>query len=88
MLGRGGMSIVFAAGDPVLDRRVAIKVLNCNQNGKMWHRFAREARAVAKIEHSAVVPLYAVVERQQRPPARVMPLMSAGSLQQQLLPRR
>ncbi len=70
VLGRGGMSIVFAAWDPVLDRRVAIKVLNCNQNEKMWHRFAREARAVAKIEHSAVVPLYEVVERQQRPPAR------------------
>ena len=82
--GRGGMSVVFSAWDPVLDRHVAIKILNTYRDVRTWQRFAREARSAARIEHDAVVPVYEVVERDGFPPALVMPLMSGGTLQQQL----
>ncbi len=81
VLGRGGMSVVFVAWDPVLQRRVAIKVFSAVESERTWQRFAREARAAARVEHDAVVPVYEVVERRGRPPALVMPLMSGGTLQ-------
>jgi tetratricopeptide (TPR) repeat protein len=84
ILGTGGMSVVFAAWDPMLQRRVAIKVFTTANDAQACKRFVREARAAARIEHQAIVPVYEVVERRGKPPALVMPLMSGGTLQQQL----
>lgn len=84
VLGTGGMSVVFAAWDPVLQRRVAIKVFSSSNDAQVCQRFVREARAAAKIEHRAIVSVYEVVEREGKPPALVMPLMSGGTLQHQL----
>ncbi len=56
-LGRGGMGVVFVAHDPELDRRVAIKFLRSGENEA---RFVREARALAKLSHPNVVPVYDV----------------------------
>src|SRR5262245_37979179 len=58
-LGRGGMGVVYLAEDPVLDRRVAVKVMN----GYRAHpgaraRFVVEARAVARINHRTLVTVY------------------------------
>jgi serine/threonine protein kinase len=62
-LGRGGMGIVYSAYDPVLDRRVALKLLR-PQPGRdaerMRARLHREAKALARLSHPNVVPIYDV----------------------------
>jgi tRNA A-37 threonylcarbamoyl transferase component Bud32 len=61
-LGRGGMGAVFAAFDPALQRRVAVKVLlpEISNDRAMADRFLREARTVASLQHPHVVTVYAV----------------------------
>jgi serine/threonine-protein kinase len=61
-LGRGGMGAVFAAFDPALQRRVAVKVLlpEIANDRAMADRFLREARTVASLQHPHVVTVYAV----------------------------
>jgi len=49
-IGRGGMGVVYAARDRVLDRRVALKVLDFTPAG--------EAQLIAGLEHPAIVPVY------------------------------
>ena len=61
-LGRGGMGVVYAALDPELDRRVAVKVLKRWEDGvagSQGHkRLLREAQAMAKLKHRNVVTVY------------------------------
>ena len=58
-LGRGGMGTVYAAEDTVLERRVALKVLNePDLDGEAAARLLREARVVARLEHPGIVPVY------------------------------
>jgi tRNA A-37 threonylcarbamoyl transferase component Bud32 len=64
MIGQGGMGIVYAAEDTVLDRTVALKVLRSNplstsQGGREARtRLLREARAMAKVSHPNVVTVH------------------------------
>ena len=58
-VGRGGMGVVYLAMDTVLEREVAIKMLTSgNLQGDQRERFEREARAVAKLDHPGIVPIY------------------------------
>lgn len=59
-LGRGGMSVVYRAHDPSLDRAVAVKVLHPHlaDRNDARVRFAREARAVARLPHPNIVEVY------------------------------
>ena len=61
-LGRGGMAVVYAAYDPALQRRVAVKVLlpEIADEPDMSERFQREARTVAALQHPNVVSIYGV----------------------------
>jgi len=59
-IGEGGMATVYAAYDPQLDRRIAIKVLRSDK-GKA--RLLREAQALARLQHPNVVQVFEVVER-------------------------
>lgn len=61
-LGRGGMAVVYAAYDPALQRRVAVKVLlpEISNDRSMADRFLREARTVAALQHPNVVTIYSV----------------------------
>jgi eukaryotic-like serine/threonine-protein kinase len=61
-IGRGGMGIVYLAHDKTLDRLVAIKVLPAlyTNDNSLVNSFRREARAVARLEHSNIVPIYSV----------------------------
>lgn len=67
-LGRGGMGAVFLATDKRLDRKVAIKVLQLNNNftlqqkSEIIARFQKEAKAIAKLSHSNVVGIHDIGE--------------------------
>ncbi len=60
-LGRGGMGIVYRAKQVSLDREVALKILPgaALRIGPSVRRFRTEARAVARLDHPNVVPVYA-----------------------------
>lgn len=61
-LGRGGMGVVYLAQDIVLHRHVAIKVLRHDllAHEDARERFVHEARLSAQLDHSGIVPLYAL----------------------------
>lgn len=66
-LGRGAMGVVYAAYDPTLDRRVAVKVLRGSAHrGSAMARTRREALALARISHPNIVSLYEVGEADGR----------------------
>ncbi|NTX10417.1 serine/threonine protein kinase [Myxococcus sp. CA056] len=63
-LGQGGMGVVYAAYDPDLDRKVALKLLH--PDGRHDHseearsRLLREAQAMARVSHPNVIPVFDV----------------------------
>ncbi|MGV3619913.1 MAG: serine/threonine-protein kinase [Archangium sp.] len=64
-LGAGGMGEVYAAWDPVLDRKVAVKVLRPDIEGsaigeELKHRLLGEAQSLAKLAHPNVVTVHDV----------------------------
>ena len=64
VLGAGGMGVVFAAFDPMLQRRVALKLVRPDLEGSsrsdVQVRLVREAQSVARIAHPNVVTVYDV----------------------------
>ena len=63
-LGAGGMGVVYAAFDPSLERRVAIKVLRAGSADAP--RLLREARAMARLDHPNVVTVHEVANADGR----------------------
>jgi tetratricopeptide (TPR) repeat protein len=62
-LGVGAMGVVFAAHDPELDRRVAVKLLRREDGvdgGRTEARLVSEARALARLAHPNVIAAYEV----------------------------
>jgi tetratricopeptide (TPR) repeat protein len=57
-LGRGGFGIVFEARDAELGRAVAFKAVRPSARGRDPDTLRREARAVAALQHPAIVTLY------------------------------
>ena len=59
-LGQGGMSVVYRGHDEALDRHVAVKVMHKHlaRDPDARERFAREARAVAKLTHHNIPEIY------------------------------
>jgi eukaryotic-like serine/threonine-protein kinase len=72
-LGAGGMGVVYAAYDPELDRKVALKLLLVQSEGTEGSegtsgrtRLLREAQALAKVQHPNVVAIHDVGEHEGR----------------------
>jgi len=64
----GGMGIVFLGREVALDRRVAIKVLRPElATATARERFLREARLLARLQHSNIVPVHRADERDGLP---------------------
>lgn len=65
LLGSGGMGEVFLAWDEILERHVAIKRISSltPADANRRRRFLREARAVARLDHPAIVRIFHVLER-------------------------
>ncbi|PRQ03261.1 Serine/threonine-protein kinase PK-1 [Enhygromyxa salina] len=60
-LGSGGMGVVYAAWDPRLDRRVALKLVRPDRGSADAHgRLQREAQAMARLSHPNVVSVFDV----------------------------
>ncbi len=69
LVGSGGMASVYRAGDRLLERRVAIKILHEHfaRDGDAVERFQREARAVAQLAHPNIVTVIDRGEENGRP---------------------
>jgi eukaryotic-like serine/threonine-protein kinase len=80
LLGRTGMSEVWAATDTELGRRVALKLLGPDADTA---RFEREARAFAALAHPNVTQLYDYGEDQGRP-YMVLEYVPDGTLEDRL----
>jgi serine/threonine protein kinase len=61
-IGRGGMGVVYEALHESLGRHVAVKVLP-KQSARQCRAFQREARTVARLHHTNIVPLFGVGEQ-------------------------
>jgi tetratricopeptide (TPR) repeat protein len=60
-VGEGAMGVVYAAFDPELSRKLAIKVLHPTDEAEVARqRLAREAQALARLSHPNVVQIYDV----------------------------
>ena len=60
LVGEGAMGVVYRAHDSVLDRNVAIKVMNESiaRQDDLRKRFLHEAQAAASLQHPNVVCIY------------------------------
>ena len=60
LIGKGGMGAVYKARQPTLDRLVALKILlpRSGTDPGFAERFAREARALARLSHPNIVAVY------------------------------
>ncbi|MCI0551791.1 MAG: protein kinase [Anaerolineae bacterium] len=85
-LGRGGMATVYRGYDPRFEREVAVKVLPpelLHADPQFKLRFEREAKIIAQLEHSAIVPVYDV-DTDGDQPYFVMRYMTGGSLSERI----
>ncbi|MGW0819756.1 serine/threonine-protein kinase [Streptomyces sp. NPDC002845] len=84
-IGSGGMGRVWRAHDVMLHRTVAVKELTAalyaseGERARLLARTDAEARAAARVNHSAVVTVHDVLEHDDRPWI-VMELIEGGSL--------
>jgi tetratricopeptide (TPR) repeat protein len=62
VVGSGTMGIVYAAYDPQLDRKVALKLLHADerQAASQRERLLREAQAMARVDHPNVIKVHEV----------------------------
>ena len=77
------MGVVYAAYDPELDRRVAIKLLGTTLSAGAEARLVREAQAMARVVHANVVSVIEV-GRDRGQAFVVMEYFPEGSLRDQM----
>lgn len=84
-IGRGSMSAVYRAYDPLFERDVALKFLlpTAHNAQRVQERFLQEARIIAALDHPGIVSVYDFGEYDNLP-YLVMRLMPNGSLAERL----
>ncbi|MFN3295341.1 protein kinase domain-containing protein [Caldimonas sp.] len=84
LLGQGGQSAVWRAFDPRLDREVALKLHRAQaSDGETLTQWLHEARAVARLTHPHIVPLFEA-DVHDRHPYLVFELVEGPTLSQRL----
>ncbi len=83
-LGEGGMGSVFVAADPRLERKVALKVIHSDLQGKsdIKERFLREARSQARLQHPNIPPVYELGETEDGSPYFALKLIDGENLEE------
>jgi serine/threonine-protein kinase len=68
-IGEGGMGVVYKAFDPLMERDVAIKVLDekAFNHPEMKERFYREARSAGKLSHQNITIAHDLGEFEGKP---------------------
>ncbi len=81
-IGQGGMSIVYRGLDLSLERNVAIKVMHRHlaRDPEARERFAREAKAVARLTHHNIPEIYDFSTRESESHYLVTELVEGASL--------
>ncbi|MFT3693384.1 MAG: serine/threonine-protein kinase [Kofleriaceae bacterium] len=79
-IGSGGMATVYAAVQPVIGKRVAIKVLHQAKSETAINRFIKEARAVNLIGHPNIVDVFGFGMTDRGRPYLVMELLEGETL--------
>lgn len=67
VLGQGAQSTVYVAVDPQLQRQVALKAMRLQGGGDAAAAMLHEARAVSRLSHPAIVPVFEVGEHDGQP---------------------
>jgi eukaryotic-like serine/threonine-protein kinase len=82
---RGGMGVILGARDPVIGRRVAIKVLRpeFERDDRVLDEFSQEARVTGQLDHPNIVPIYDFGSG-EKSPFMVMKWVAGKSLAQLL----
>lgn len=88
-IGSGGMADVFLAHDNVLDRDVALKVMNSRyaRDDEFVERFRREAQSAAALSHPNIVSIYDRGESEDGTYYIAMEYLSGGTLKDRVLKR-
>ncbi|MDQ3966473.1 MAG: Stk1 family PASTA domain-containing Ser/Thr kinase [Actinomycetota bacterium] len=88
-LGSGGMAEVYLAHDDVLDRNVALKVMNERYaaDDEFVERFKREAQSAAALSHPNIVSIYDRGESEDRTYYIAMEYLPGGTLKDRILKR-
>lgn len=57
---RGGVGIILGARDPVIGRRVAVKILRpeLENDPRVLNEFAQEAQVTGQLDHPNIIPIY------------------------------
>lgn len=85
LLTSGGSSVLYEATQSDFGRRVAVKVLRGSSGPERLRRFDRERQAAGRLSgHPGIVDIYASGTTEAGEPYLVMPLLSGGSLQDEL----
>lgn len=80
IIGSGGSGTVYRGRDQLLDREVAIKVLQDGHEPETQRRFLEEARLLASLQHPNIVPIYGYGRADNGSAWLVMPLLPGSAL--------
>ncbi len=83
-LGVGGMGTVYRARDTRLGREVALKVLGGDGGEPRWWRFAKEARALAALDHPNIVRVFDLGTSDDGHPYLVLELLAGRTVRERL----
>ncbi len=83
-LGEGGMAVVYRARNTLVERPVAVKVMNAHLKGDeaLKERFRREAKNAAAIAHPNIIEIYDYGETDDGVPFLVMEILDGEPLDQ------
>jgi len=85
-LGEGGMALVYRARNVLVEREVAVKVMNASLRGdeSLKERFRREAKNAAAVAHPNIIEIFDHGETDDGTPFLVMEILDGSPLDQLL----